>query len=1291
MKQMRRYWFLGVIVILALLFAGMTFAAEKRSQHPSKDNAQQRLENAKKHGFDSMLPELNIRDFKGTDMFERPAFEQIRNHFKKAGKNTESLCDPGYYWMGGETWTSDTDGNAVVWGAGGNLYFSSASDPTNALEMWWGDIPLRIRIHNGMAYVFSYFYTYVFDVSDPVNPSFLAYAPGFYYALNDAIPTPDDNYLIFTDLFWGDGYVWNIANWELTWIFSSPIGGFYIPMYIPEDSVSKGEVLIVGDYGLSYYDFWLIDDLACSPPAFIGQIFNATTAYPGGAYDTGNILYKYPYLYGNYEPWQYYNGWIGPYFFGPSWDDACWVSVYHLPDVHNPDNHYHIKEYEDIYDVVSMKDAQTVTPQGLPGTDIVIANLQGRVWHAEAQLSNLIAAGYFGLPWDFMTDRMIFDAGYNSQVGGVAANGVRGARFFGTDLVETAHYWTGGYANGVIGSGDWIFVPSGGGGVAILDNSDPTWPVTASFVETDACFDAVWYAAVSPDGNYLFVSDGTPNVWTVNVTDKYHPVVMNCGTPYVTDNALDVYSMTFAGDYLVIGTSGELELVDVTYPQSPSLLDFRTLSGTCWSVKTFEHPAYPDQVFIGAVSPDTYYTYRFTGGVFTDTGDTGAIFANLFDLAIVNDIAYVIDDTATIYPISMISQSPAIHFNLSTAGTTPLTIGWSWAPMPTYVTKVTDSFLAASGDHTAGGYPAVFLVSIASPLAPVLLPAGQSGMYPFDMLTGLTTFGGMVYYATDYFGIGAFTLEPDYDMPMVVDPPGIGVSPIYYNSGGLLYIQKTVNLSVSVTDDTSAITRVRFEFWDGSAWRRIVEKTNSTPAGQVGTYTYAWDTTKWAYGVGNGPIRVQVEDSGCNVTYFQTPDLYHINTLPWYDIVWAAGCNDMPLGGLCNPASAWVVCGNLCFTIWGYTNPLNIVSDGSPDDVSQIAYAIDGGAWTLVDIPTDGPNPLPVCIDTTLLADGSHTLTVRITDDCTLQGFEDSFGRSSFTFLVDNDGPQGTITAPMAGDLVRGADIRVAAKMHNEMAARPVSLVRWYLDSTDTTTPAQIIATGTYIGQSTTKDENGEFSFLWDATAVPYGDHILVAVIWEDDVCSCGPYRTPLVSFNLVSYAAMTVSVTAAPTSGQAPLATVFTANVVGGQAPYTYTWTLGDGGTGSGQVLSHSYTAAGSYTATCTVSDNTGATASGSVVITVTAPACTPPTVTQVTKGTNPFRLKVYGTGFQPGCVVKINGTPAPYATTWKNSGFVVAKRGAALKALCPKGVTVQVTVTNPDGCVSASFPYTR
>jgi len=136
MKQMRRYWFLGVIVILALLFAGMTFAAEKRSQHPSKDNAQQRLENAKKHGFDSMLPELNIRDFKGTDMFERPAFEQIRNHFKKAGKNTESLCDPGYYWMGGETWTSDTDGNAVVWGAGGNLYFSSASDPTNALEMW---------------------------------------------------------------------------------------------------------------------------------------------------------------------------------------------------------------------------------------------------------------------------------------------------------------------------------------------------------------------------------------------------------------------------------------------------------------------------------------------------------------------------------------------------------------------------------------------------------------------------------------------------------------------------------------------------------------------------------------------------------------------------------------------------------------------------------------------------------------------------------------------------------------------------------------------------------------------------------------------------------------------------------------------------------------------------------------------------------------------------------------------------------------------------------------------------
>ncbi|MCX7830454.1 MAG: PKD domain-containing protein [Acidobacteria bacterium] len=170
----------------------------------------------------------------------------------------------------------------------------------------------------------------------------------------------------------------------------------------------------------------------------------------------------------------------------------------------------------------------------------------------------------------------------------------------------------------------------------------------------------------------------------------------------------------------------------------------------------------------------------------------------------------------------------------------------------------------------------------------------------------------------------------------------------------------------------------------------------------------------------------------------------------------------------------------------------------------------------------------------------------------------------------------------------------------------------------------------------------------------------------------------------------MTVTATAAPTSGNAPLSTVLTAAVTGGQGPYTYAWNFGDGQTGTGNVTSHTYTAAGTYTATVTVTDNTAATKTASVTINVSGPVVENPVITSVTKVSNPFRLRIYGSKFKPGCIVKINNVAVP-TTTYKDSTLVVAKKGAALKAMCPKGTAVTITVHNTDGGVSAGFTYTR
>ena len=81
--------------------------------------------------------------------------------------------------------------------------------------------------------------------------------------------------------------------------------------------------------------------------------------------------------------------------------------------------------------------------------------------------------------------------------------------------------------------------------------------------------------------------------------------------------------------------------------------------------------------------------------------------------------------------------------------------------------------------------------------------------------------------------------------------------------------------------------------------------------------------------------------------------------------------------------------------------------------------------------------------------------------------------------------------------------------------------------------------------------------------------------------------------------------VTANPVSGALPLPVTFDAS-----GSYdsdglitSYQWTFGDGVTGAGVVLDHTYASAGTYTATLTVTDDSGAKDTATLVITVTDP----------------------------------------------------------------------------------------
>ncbi len=80
----------------------------------------------------------------------------------------------------------------------------------------------------------------------------------------------------------------------------------------------------------------------------------------------------------------------------------------------------------------------------------------------------------------------------------------------------------------------------------------------------------------------------------------------------------------------------------------------------------------------------------------------------------------------------------------------------------------------------------------------------------------------------------------------------------------------------------------------------------------------------------------------------------------------------------------------------------------------------------------------------------------------------------------------------------------------------------------------------------------------------------------------------------------LAVSASAAPTIGPAPLTVDFWANVTGGVAPYTTEWSFGDGGNGTGFVVTHTYAQPGSYTATAFVSDSDSQTTQASAAIEV-------------------------------------------------------------------------------------------
>src|SRR6266567_1502270 len=156
----------------------------------------------------------------------------------------------------------------------------------------------------------------------------------------------------------------------------------------------------------------------------------------------------------------------------------------------------------------------------------------------------------------------------------------------------------------------------------------------------------------------------------------------------------------------------------------------------------------------------------------------------------------------------------------------------------------------------------------------------------------------------------------------------------------------------------------------------------------------------------------------------------------------------------------------------------------------------------------------------------------------------------------------------------------------------------------------------------------------------------------------------------------LAASATADSTQTDVGVSESFTAVTSGGLGSPTCSWSFGDGSTGSGCSTSYSYTSAGSFTASVTVTDSLGVTATGSVTLTINDL----PVVDFSFTPTNVF------TGHPANFTATHTGGTGPFTFTWDyGDGSQGTGNPVSHAYTTPGTFTVTVTISDAVGSTNA------
>ncbi len=265
-------------------------------------------------------------------------------------------------------------------------------------------------------------------------------------------------------------------------------------------------------------------------------------------------------------------------------------------------------------------------------------------------------------------------------------------------------------------------------------------------------------------------------------------------------------------------------------------------------------------------------------------------------------------------------------------------------------------------------------------------------------------------------------------------------------------------------------------------------------------------------------------------------------------------------------------------------------SAGSVDPDGSIAsYEWNFGDGSPVETDAD--------VTHTYTAGGTYTATLKVTDD---------------------KGASGTATAIIS---VVGVNAAPTAVISADPTTGKAPLAVDFDGTGSTDSDGTIVSYAWDFGGATSTDPTPTHVF----TAA--GPHVVTLTVTDDG----GATATETTTIDVVPNVAPVAAASATPTSGKAPLAVAFSSagsddadgSIVG------WSWSFGDGGTSTAANPNHVYAAAGSYTATLTVTDDSGAT--DSTTVSVTAVANVAPTAvanSNVTGGQAPLTVHFSSAG---------------------------------------------------------------